>query len=82
MTCATAHCVKCLKIVHEGACAVDSTELEMRGLNYRKCPKCGIWVEKVDGCEYINCKCGVEFCYRCGEQYAKDPCRKREMWNK
>lgn len=54
----------------------------MRGLSYRKCPKCSIWVEKVDGCEYINCKCGIEFCYRCGEEYAKDPCRKRDVWRK
>lgn len=80
--CSTAHCLKCLGIGHEGACNADGMDIVMRGLNYRKCPKCSIWVEKVDGCEYINCKCGIEFCYRCGEEYAKDPCRKREVWRK
>jgi len=81
--CSTEHCPKCLAVVHEGACQIDRTEeAVMRNLSYRKCPRCSIWVEKIAGCEYINCKCGIEFCYRCGAEYAKDPCRKGEIWRK
>ncbi|OIT28843.1 putative e3 ubiquitin-protein ligase ari9, partial [Nicotiana attenuata] len=33
---------------------------------WRKCPKCKIYVEKLDGCLHITCRCGHEFCYGCG----------------
>jgi hypothetical protein len=54
----------------------------MRELNYRRCPSCRIWVEKVAGCEYIHCKCQTEFCFRCGIEFSRDPCRKRQVWEK
>jgi E3 ubiquitin-protein ligase RNF144 len=75
--CASLHCKQCLGLAHAGSCPSNKQEEEeLRALNYRRCPKCAIWVEKIAGCEYINCKCGIEFCYRCGEEYSKDPCRK------
>jgi hypothetical protein len=49
-------------------------------LNLKKCPNCSIWVEKIAGCEYISCKCGIQFCYRCGIEFVKDPCRKKKLW--
>lgn len=34
------------------------------------CPKCGIWAEKVDGCEYVKCvTCSHEFCWDCLEPH-------------
>ncbi|KIW77942.1 hypothetical protein Z517_07775 [Fonsecaea pedrosoi CBS 271.37] len=33
---------------------------------WRQCPTCGIMVEKTDGCDHMNCVCGIEFCYVCG----------------
>ncbi|KAF1864479.1 hypothetical protein Lal_00021902 [Lupinus albus] len=33
---------------------------------WRRCSKCRIFVEKVDGCMYIKCRCGHAFCYNCG----------------
>ncbi|XP_019263676.1 PREDICTED: E3 ubiquitin-protein ligase RNF144A-like [Nicotiana attenuata] len=33
---------------------------------WRRCPKCKIYVEKLDGCLRINCRCGHDFCYGCG----------------
>ncbi|OAL23128.1 hypothetical protein AYO22_06621 [Fonsecaea multimorphosa] len=33
---------------------------------WRQCPTCGNMVEKTEGCEHMDCVCGVEFCYVCG----------------
>jgi hypothetical protein len=42
--------------------------------DYRKCPGCGIWIEKIDGCSHMICDCGVHFCYDCrGVLCANDP---------
>ncbi|KAJ0794440.1 putative transcription factor C2H2 family [Helianthus annuus] len=34
---------------------------------WMKCPKCMHFVEKVYGCDFIACRCGHGFCYRCGQ---------------
>ena len=39
----------------------------VRGQNYKICPKCGIWVEKTEGCNHMRCRCGADFCYKCGK---------------
>lgn len=41
----------------------------------RKCGNCHAFVEKVYGCNYVNCKCGNFFCYLCGAPWKTDPCR-------
>ncbi|XP_050216149.1 E3 ubiquitin-protein ligase RSL1-like [Mercurialis annua] len=33
---------------------------------WRRCPACKIYVEKTQGCNYMKCRCGASFCYRCG----------------
>ncbi|XP_059139964.1 uncharacterized protein LOC131928071 [Physella acuta] len=38
--------------------------------NAQKCPKCGIYIQKVHGCDHMKCsKCHTDFCYRCGDRY-------------
>uniref|UniRef100_A0A453DD31 RBR-type E3 ubiquitin transferase n=1 Tax=Aegilops tauschii subsp. strangulata TaxID=200361 RepID=A0A453DD31_AEGTS len=32
---------------------------------WQRCPKCQMYVEKSEGCNYIKCRCGYSFCYRC-----------------
>ena len=32
---------------------------------FKRCPHCGIWVERTRGCCYIDCRCGKNFCYYC-----------------
>lgn len=49
----------------------------MIALKFRRCPKCRVWVQKSGGCQYLNCKCGVMFCFICGVQFEIDPCRKQ-----
>ena len=39
----------------------------VKGSRLKQCPKCKRWVEKIDGCDHIQCTCGAAFCYRCGK---------------
>ncbi|KAI3414958.1 uncharacterized protein J3R85_015652 [Psidium guajava] len=34
--------------------------------HWRRCPKCRFFVQKISGCAFVKCRCGVDFCYRCG----------------
>ncbi|KAF3545536.1 hypothetical protein DY000_02004187 [Brassica cretica] len=34
--------------------------------HWRTCPSCKFYVEKIDGCVHMSCRCGFKFCYRCG----------------
>lgn len=31
----------------------------------KKCPSCQAWVEKMEGCNHMSCKCGTHFCWFC-----------------
>jgi E3 ubiquitin-protein ligase RNF144 len=33
---------------------------------WKQCPLCLFYVEKVDGCSHMVCRCGCRFCYTCG----------------
>jgi hypothetical protein len=51
----------------------------VRGAKYKMCPFCNFWVEKTVGCDHMRCRCGKEFCYRCGGVYRQCPCYD-ELW--
>ncbi|XP_028796257.1 probable E3 ubiquitin-protein ligase RNF144A [Neltuma alba] len=36
---------------------------------WRRCPRCRFFVEKIDGCSHISCRCGNQFCYGCGSDW-------------
>lgn len=37
--------------------------------NAQRCPKCSIYIEKIDGCDHMVCtECDSRFCYRCGSR--------------
>nr|XP_043619924.1 uncharacterized protein DDB_G0292642-like [Erigeron canadensis] len=35
---------------------------------WMRCPSCKFYVERIDGCPHIKCRCGYHFCYKCGKQ--------------
>lgn len=50
---------------------------ELMRLGFRQCPQCNAWIEKgpameafgatiAEGCDKMTCRCGCQFCYRCG----------------
>lgn len=61
----------CAEQVREGppsaAGAEDITarfiEEQLRAGIYERCPACAILIEKIDGCNWVKCMCGAEFCW-------------------
>ncbi|CDH60739.1 predicted protein [Lichtheimia corymbifera JMRC:FSU:9682] len=46
----------------------NSMELRKVAKNkgWSRCPRCHHMVERIAGCNYVRCRCGTGFCYRCG----------------
>ena len=42
------------------------------GEKWKQCPGCRNLVEKEDRCSHMNCDCGAEFCYECGQEFNED----------
>ncbi|RXW18737.1 hypothetical protein EST38_g7108 [Candolleomyces aberdarensis] len=41
------------------------TEEWARSNNIKRCPSCNILTEKTEGCNHMECRCGVHFCWLC-----------------
>ena len=46
----------------------------VKGAQYKQCPSCKFWVSKNEGCDHMTCRCGHEFCYKCGAEYGTCDC--------
>lgn len=79
--CFKVYCIKCKSDWHDGqTCAeykVNNTYSEadkqfeefIRGSKFKQCGKCKFWVGRSEGCDHMTCRCGHQFCYRCGGNY-------------
>ncbi|KAM0853129.1 hypothetical protein ACQ4PT_051271 [Festuca glaucescens] len=49
----------------------DSTLLEWRKGkgNVKSCPSCGYTIEKAEGCNHVECRCGSHICWVCLENF-------------
>lgn len=48
-----------------------------KSCQWQRCPKCKYYVEKIDGCMFMKCRCGHQFCYGCATTMTIDHyCRK------
>lgn len=48
---------------------------------WRQCLKCNHMVELAEGCFHISCRCGNEFCYKCGAEWKnKKPTCSCPLW--
>lgn len=36
-------------------------------MHTKRCPQCGVHVQKVDGCSHMKCVCLYEYCWDCGK---------------
>lgn len=46
----------------------------VNGNKFKQCPQCKFWVEKNQGCDHMTCRCGFQFCYKCGGVYQQCDC--------
>ncbi|XP_059299737.1 E3 ubiquitin-protein ligase RSL1-like [Lycium ferocissimum] len=65
------HCgVECEEFQRLNADERGREDLMVRELakakQWGRCPHCKFFVEKTEGCLHMTCKCGSQFCYRCG----------------
>ncbi|XP_004307158.1 PREDICTED: probable E3 ubiquitin-protein ligase RNF217-like [Fragaria vesca subsp. vesca] len=49
--------------------------------HWRKCPRCGIYVERTGGCSTVHCRCGTYFSFHCG-RWGCASCRNRKRGSK
>ncbi|EXJ55993.1 hypothetical protein A1O7_08924 [Cladophialophora yegresii CBS 114405] len=69
--CDRAMCMLCKKKDHSGVCRQDKKlNALITGSGWKFCP-CGQLIEKNLGCNHMRCRCGEEFCYRCGKAYER-----------
>jgi len=40
--------------------------------NTQGCPRCHVLVQRSEGCNHMSCRCGHEFCYKCGRSSKED----------
>ena len=86
--CTKNYCLNCRVEFHKGmSCAEykiskqfdekDKLFIEfVKGNKFKQCPKCRFWVAKDSGCDWMKCRCGTEFCWKCGGFYGHCACGK------
>lgn len=86
-TCNLKFCFKCQQKWHSGfTCEAyqkwreqfkeyDGSFLDwVKGSDAKQCPSCKFWVQRIDGCDHMTCRCECEFCYECGGLYGSCDC--------
>ena len=68
------YCFECLRPWHNNDSCEKSLETDFLNLkknkNIKRCPKCKIYTEKNERCNYMTCSnCKFEWCWLCEEQY-------------
>ena len=76
-SCFSTICPSCHEEAHEGMTCderkLHSNSAEQERLTnewasmngVKKCPTCSVWLEKTEGCNHMECKCGAHICWRC-----------------
>ncbi|KAM0871680.1 hypothetical protein ACQ4PT_039227 [Festuca glaucescens] len=84
--CKRAFCARCKVPWHDGVDCAEFQRLgdDERGREdlllrkvarqskWQRCPKCKMYVDRIDGCTFIACRCGHCFCYLCGNTMARN----------
>ena len=71
-------CYKCLKD-HEQKTSCDEElykdfKIWKKNKIVKQCPNCGIWVQKIDGCNHVTCSiCKYDFCFVCLKSWIYHP---------
>ncbi|CAD8113993.1 unnamed protein product [Paramecium sonneborni] len=85
--CDKKYCLRCKSDAHpQFTCEefqksknIENNEREFKklieNLSCKQCSNCGAWILKSKGCNHMKCKCGYEFCYKCGRKYRAPDCK-------
>ncbi|KUI57354.1 putative protein ariadne-2 [Cytospora mali] len=78
--CEAKTCVICKGVAHVGCdCPHDEAGQQLKALadgeGWKQCFSCNSIVELVYGCIHIKCRCGAEFCYKCGAGWDPRTCK-------
>ncbi|XP_076935535.1 E3 ubiquitin-protein ligase RSL1-like [Bidens hawaiensis] len=76
--CKKPFCFRCKIPWHDGYTCEESGEIRDQNdaafgslcerKKWKRCPGCRHCVERVEGCPFVRCRCGIDFCYNCGER--------------
>lgn len=39
---------------------------------WKPCPTCGQMIGRSEGCDHMRCRCGCDFCYKCGKPFMSE----------
>lgn len=79
LECAVEICLSCKQLSHQGeSCKEEPASLKeiekaLEGCTVKQCPKCHILTERVYGCVIVQCRCGVYWCWGCGNTRLECP---------
>ncbi|KUI70108.1 putative protein ariadne-2 [Cytospora mali] len=78
--CEAKTCTTCKGVAHIGYdCPYDEAGQQLMALadgeGWKQCFSCNSVVELVYGCIHIKCRCGAEFCYKCGANWDPRTCK-------
>ncbi|KAF7920237.1 uncharacterized protein EAE97_011578 [Botrytis byssoidea] len=59
----------CAEYEYESSGKYEATLKMMEKIGIKSCPKCKTSIEKTDGCNHIECKCGAHLCWVCLESF-------------
>jgi hypothetical protein len=64
----------CGRAHHGGSCEIplDQASADLIAQSTKTCPGCNFAVHKFEGCNHITCRCRVQFCWICGNEYDRD----------
>jgi E3 ubiquitin-protein ligase RNF144 len=80
MTCAGYRYTESIKSEQQKLASLSASErlfqrfLERNPGHFRQCRKCTAYVEKIDGCDKMTCRCGERWCQKCGIANAACQC--------
>ncbi|KAK4340620.1 hypothetical protein RND71_039121 [Anisodus tanguticus] len=88
--CRRLFCAKCKVAWHSGIVCEEFQELNKdereredlqlmqlaKGQEWQRCPRCRIYVARSDGCAQMRCRCGCDFCYKCGAESTNHHCKR------
>ncbi|KAM3306773.1 E3 ubiquitin-protein ligase RSL1-like [Capsicum chacoense] len=88
LECRRLFCAKCKVPWHSGFVCEEfdkfnNDEREVEGLQlmqlvknqeWQRCPSCRMYVGRSEGCAQMKCRCGCNFCYKCGAHSSDHYC--------